>query len=152
ESELARVGAGQSALITVEALPGREFAGTIDYVAPEVDPRTRTAKARVRLANGDGALRANMFARALITLAPNGTSALVPRDAVQRANDVDLVFLRLAPDRYEARQVKTGARRGDLVEVLEGLAPGVLVATRGSFLLKTEVLKGSIGSGCCEVE
>lgn len=152
ESELARVRAGQGARITVEALPGREFSGTIDYVAPEVDPRTRTAKARVKLANEDGALRANMFARARVALAPNGTRALVPRDAVQRANDIDLVFLQLAPDRYEARQVKTGARRGALVEVLEGLEPGVLVATRGSFLLKTEVLKGSIGAGCCEVE
>jgi cobalt-zinc-cadmium efflux system membrane fusion protein len=152
EAELARVGPGQDAFIVVDALPGREFSGTIDYVAPEIDPRTRTAKARVRLANEDRALRANMFARARIALTPNGTRTLVPREAVQRAKDTDLVFLQLAPDRYEARKVKLGARSGDLVEILEGLEPGALVATRGSFLLKTEVLKGSIGAGCCEVE
>jgi cobalt-zinc-cadmium efflux system membrane fusion protein len=151
EADLARVGRGQATVITVDALPGREFSGTIDYVAPEIDPRTRTAKARVKLANPDKLLRANMFARAGIALAPNGACALVPREAVQRAKGIDLVFLQLAPDRYEAREVKTGLRRGDMVEILQGLEPGVLVATRGSFLLKTEVLKGSIGAGCCEV-
>lgn len=152
ERELARVGAGRSARITVDALPGREFVGAVDYVAPELDPRTRTAKARVRLANGDAALRANMFARARVALDPGGARALVARDAVHRCGDLELVFLQLAPDRYEARVVELGARRGEQIEILAGIQPGDRVATRGSFLLKTEVLKGSIGAGCCEVE
>lgn len=152
EMELARVAPGQDALVSVDALAGREFRGKLDYIEPEIDPRSRTAKARVRLANEDGLLRANLFARARITLAPNGTRAMVPRDALQQAEDVELVFVQLAADRYEARRVKTGAHHGGMVEILEGLEPGALVATRGSFLLKTEVLKGSIGAGCCEVE
>jgi len=150
--ELARVAAGQDALVSVDALPGRAFPGKIDYVAPEIDPRARTAKARVKLTNEGGLLRANMFARAQIVIAANGTRATVPLPVLQQAQDVELVFVQLAADRYEARRVKTGARHGELVEILEGLEPGVLVATRGSFLLKTEVLKGSIGAGCCEVD
>jgi cobalt-zinc-cadmium efflux system membrane fusion protein len=77
---------------------------------------------------------------------------MVPLDALQRAKGQDLVFVQLAADRYEAHAVRAGARRDGLVEILEGLEPGTPVATRGSFLLKTEVLKGSIGAGCCEVE
>lgn len=152
ETEIVRVAPGQAARVTVDVLPGRAFPGTIDHVAPEIDPRTRTATARVKLANEDGALRANMLARASVLLAPDGARALVPRAAVQRAGDGDVVFLQHAADRYEARAVRVGARRGDMVEILAGLDPGELVATRGSFLLKTEVLKGSIGAGCCVVE
>ncbi len=152
EAELGRVTEGLEVVVTLDALPGREFRGRIEAILPEVDPRTRTAQARVRLANPDGALRANMYARARIVLAPSSARALVPLDAVQRAGDAQLVFVRLAADRYVSRLVRLGARRGTLVEVLEGVEPGEPVATRGSFLLKTETLKGSIGAGCCEVE
>ncbi len=152
EAELGRVAPGLQVVVTVDALPGRDFRGAIESILPEVDPRTRTAKARVRLANPDGVLRANMYAHARIVLAPSSARALVPLDAVQRAKGVQLVFVQLAPDRYELRRVQVGARRGGLVEILDGLEPGEAVATRGSFLLKTETLKGSIGAGCCEVE
>src|SRR6185436_6951213 len=57
ESELGRIAIGCKASIRVDALGEREFTSAIDYLAPEVDRRTRTAKARVRLANPDGALR-----------------------------------------------------------------------------------------------
>ncbi len=152
EAALSRIAVGQEVRVRVDSLGEREFEGKIDYVAPEVDPRTRTTMVRVRLANPDGVLRANMFARATIALGPSSARALVPREALQRAADVQLVFVQLAADRYEARRVQVGERRGEQVEIVSGIEPGELVATRGSFLLKTETLKGSIGAGCCEVE
>lgn len=152
EAELGRVAPGQEVEVTLDALPGRAFGGRIESIAPEVDARTRTARARVRLANPDGVLRAGMWARATIRLARSHARALVPLDALQRVGDARLVFVQLAADRYEARRVTAGARRGALVELLDGVQPGEPVATRGSFLLKTETLKGSIGAGCCEVE
>lgn len=152
EVELGLVSKDLGVVVTVDALPGMEFRGTIESILPEVDPRTRTAKARVRLANPDGVLRANMYARARILLAKSQARALVPLDALQRAKGAELVFVQLAPDRFETRRVRLGGRRGGLVEILDGVQPGELVATRGSFLLKTETLKGSIGAGCCEVE
>ncbi len=152
EAELVRVAVGQTATIRVDALGEGELAGTIDYLAPELDPRTRTVRARVRLANPDGSLRANLFARARIDLGASRARSLVPDGALQRAGNAELVFVQLAADRYEARRVRSGARRGDLVEILSGVEPGELVAVHGSFLLKTETLKGSIGAGCCEVE
>ena len=152
EAPLAQVSVGQTVAISVENIPERTFTGVIDYVAPEVDATTRTAKARVALENPDGALRANMFARAEIALANAKPTVMVPAAAVQRAKGVALVFVKLAPDQYEARRVKLGLAQGELVEIVEGVKAGEAVATRGSFLLKTETLKGAIGAGCCDVE
>jgi len=77
---------------------------------------------------------------------------LVPRSAVQRAERVELVFVEQAPGRYVARRVHATAVVGDAVELAGGVAPGERVVTRGSFLLKTETLKGAIGAGCCAAE
>ncbi|WP_438002157.1 efflux RND transporter periplasmic adaptor subunit [Sorangium sp. So ce185] len=148
ETDLPAVSLKQPVVIEVDGLEGRELKGEITYVAPAIDPATRTAKARVPLANPGGALRANMFGRARI-LAPARAAVMVPRAAVQRARTVKLVFVRLAEDQFEARRVEIGATEGDLVEVTKGVRPGEEVATEGSFLLKTETLKESIGAGCC---
>lgn len=150
ETELRRVRVGQEVTITADALPGSEFKGAIDYIAPDVARETRTTKARATLANPDGSLRANMFGRARIALGGTEETVLVPRIAVQRVDDVDLIFVKLAEGEYEARRVKTGIREGDRVEVIQGINADEKIVTEGSFLLKTETLKGSIGAGCCE--
>jgi cobalt-zinc-cadmium efflux system membrane fusion protein len=152
ETAVSRVATGQRVTLTVEGLDGRELAGTLSSIAPEIDPRTRTAKGRIRLANPDGALRANMFARARIATGGARTAVMVPRDALQRAHGVEIVFVRLAEQVYEARRVAAGPMDGDLVEVVGRISPGDRVVTDGSFLLKTETLKESIGAGCCDVE
>ncbi|KAB2911538.1 MAG: efflux RND transporter periplasmic adaptor subunit [Kofleriaceae bacterium] len=151
EAQLPHVASGQAVTVTIDGVDTR-FAGVLDYIAPEVDPTTRTAKARVALKNPDGVLRANMFARAEIALGGAKPTVMVPSAAVQRAKGVALVFVRIAPDEFEARRVKTGLVEGELVEIVEGIKRGEEVATKGSFLLKTETLKGSIGAGCCDVE
>ncbi|AUX43416.1 RND transporter [Sorangium cellulosum] len=151
ETELPAVSLKQPVVVQVDGLEGRELRGEITYVAPAIDPATRTAKARVPLANPGGALRANMFGRARI-LAPARAAVMVPRAAVQRARTAKLVFVRLADDQFEARRVEIGATEGDLVELVKGVRPGEEVATEGSFLLKTETLKESIGAGCCEAD
>ncbi|WP_437627766.1 efflux RND transporter periplasmic adaptor subunit [Sorangium sp. So ce1151] len=148
ETELPAVSLKQPVVIEVDGIEGRKLEGEITYVSPAIDPATRTARARVPLANPGGALRANMFGRARI-LAPARAAVMVPRAAIQRARTAKLVFVRLADDQFEARRVEVGAAEGDLVEVVKGVRPGEEVATEGSFLLKTETLKESIGAGCC---
>jgi cobalt-zinc-cadmium efflux system membrane fusion protein len=152
ELELGQVVAGLSVHLSIESLGERELEGKIDYVAPEIDPRTRTVKARVRLDNAAGLLRAGMYANAIVTLGPSRARVMVPIDALQRAGKFHLVFVRVADNTYETRRVKLGARCAHDVEILQGIEPGERVAARGSFLLKTETLRGSIGAGCCEVD
>jgi cobalt-zinc-cadmium efflux system membrane fusion protein len=93
-----------------------------------------------------------MFARARISVSGSSASVVVPRESVQRARSANLVFVRLAEDLYEARRVSVGRADGDLIEVSGRVVPGDAVVTKGSFLLKTETLKESIGAGCCEVD
>ncbi len=152
ETEASRVGAGQTVSVTVEGLGEMEFSGVLSSVSPEIDVHTRTAKGRVRLGNPGGLLRGNMFARARISLVGPGTLVVVPRGAVQRARSARLVFVRTAEDVFEARRVRLGVGDARFVEVSGRVAAGDEVATVGSFLLKTETLKESIGAGCCDVE
>lgn len=152
ERELSRVAAGQAVTVVVQALGDRALSGTIAYVAPEIDPETRTVVARAALANPDGALRANMLGTARIELGGPEGVLLVPGSAIQRARSVALVFARMDERSYEARRVRVGERHGELVEVQGRLRAGEQVATLGSFLLKTETLRESIGAGCCEAD
>lgn len=152
EAHVARVRPGQRVVLIADGLPGREFRGTIKFVSPVIDPRTRTAKARAALSNRDGLLRANIYAKARIVDDGNRASVLIPKAAVQEAKGVQLVFVQLAVDAYEARRVKTTPADNNMVAISADVRVGERVVTTGSFLLKTETLKESIGAGCCEVE
>ena len=152
ESEVAKIAVGQEVTLTLDAVPGRELKSKISYVAPSVDPHTRTVMARLGLPNPDGALRAQMFGQARIAVEADRPAVMIPRAAVQRAKDVQLAFVRLAEDQFETRRIEIGISEGELVEVKKGLKPGEDVVTTGSFLLKTETLKESIGAGCCEAD
>lgn len=152
ETAVTGVTVGQRVSLTVDGMADKEFSGTLSYVSPQIDSHTRTAKGRVALENPDGLLRGNMFAQARIAATGSGTAVVVPRQAVQRAKAVQMVFVRLAEDAFEARRVQLGPGDDELVEVRGRLKPGDEVATEGSFLLKTETLKDSIGAGCCDAE
>ncbi len=66
ERDLPFIRYGQHVELRVDALPGRTFEGFVAFIPPELDPRTRTAKVRLTVANADGALRQGMFVRAAL--------------------------------------------------------------------------------------
>ena len=152
ERDLAAVAAGQWVRLQFDALPGEVFEGPIAAISPVVEPNTRTALARVELDNADGLLRANLYGSATIQGDTADAVVVVPAAAVQRAGDAHLVFVQEQVDSYLARRVRVLARQGDRVRISGGVQPGDTVVTTGSFLLKTETLKDSIGAGCCDVE
>jgi cobalt-zinc-cadmium efflux system membrane fusion protein len=152
ESDIPDVRVGQSVVLHPEGLRGQSLPGEITWVAAHVDPRTRTLQARAELANPAGVLKANMFAQAKIAVREGHTAVVVPTDAVQWEGCCNVVFVKRSDVLFEPRKVLLGVDTGTAYEVLEGLRPGEQVVTQGSFLLKTEILKGSIGAGCCEVD
>ena len=151
ESQVDQVAPGQRTVIQVDARGGLEFEATIHYVAPIIDPQTRTARARAKLDNANGVLRANVYARAHIFTESGAPAALVPREAVQDAKGIAVVFVPVSAGEYETRHVRVAPSDGVLLAVTAGLRPGESVVTEGSFFLKTETLKESIGAGCCDV-
>ena len=77
---------------------------------------------------------------------------VVPKDAVQWEGCCNVVFVQKSEAVYEPRKVNLGIDAGNVYEVLGGVSAGEVIVTQGSFLLKTEIMKGSIGAGCCEVQ
>jgi len=152
ERDLPLVAVGQTVTLTMDGQAGPPLSATLAYIAPSIDPHTRTARARVSLQNPQGTLRANMYGQARIAVDGAQAGVTVPRAAVQRAKDVFLAFVRIGDDEYETRRVQVGATRDDMIEITKGVLVGEQVVTTGSFLLKTETLKDSIGAGCCEGE
>jgi cobalt-zinc-cadmium efflux system membrane fusion protein len=97
--------------------------------------------------NLDSLLRARMFGKAEISVKPPEPKLLVPKDAVQNAGDCNLVFVSTSKDVFQARKVHLGAAYEGGYEIAGGLAAGEKIVTKGSFLLKTEVLRGQMGAG-----
>ena len=96
-------------------------------------------------------LRANQFGEATIQIGTEHKAVVVPKEAVQRNDNVDVVFLPEGEGVYRPQRVTTKPTdRSDVLEVTWGLKPGQKVVSNGAFLLKTEIMKGSIGAGCCE--
>ena len=151
ERDAARVAVGQPMRVTIEGVEGEPVTGEITWLSAEVDPRTRTVAARAELPNEDGNLRANQFARARIETGPPRRAVAVPRDAVQRVGDREVVFVREKPGVYQPRVVRRYGG-GETVQIEGQVKDGDPVVTTGAVLLRTEIMPGSIGAGCCEVE
>ncbi len=152
ESEVRQISAGQPVILQVEGLPGLPLAGVVTWVSSQLDPRTRTLRARAEVENPDGLLRANMFARATVTVRQAVPTVVVPREAVQWEGCCNVVFVQTSTTTFVPRKVHLGPAAGAVYEVAGGLEGGETVVTQGSFLLKTEILKGNIGAGCCEAQ
>jgi len=149
-ADVRRVRSGQAVVLSIAGLPGDAFPGKITWVSAEVDRRTRTVRARAEVANPEGVLRAGMFGHAQVQLHAPRPRVLVPKAAVQWEGCCNVVFVRKSDLLFEPRKVRLGDEAGLSRVVESGLAAGETVVTTGSFLLKTEILKGSIGAGCCE--
>ncbi|MGE3181094.1 MAG: efflux RND transporter periplasmic adaptor subunit [Phycisphaerae bacterium] len=143
---------GQRVMLEIDGVRGRTFEGVVTWVSPSADPRTRTLHARAEFPNEDGALRANMFGRAQVRARVGRSMLVVPRSAVQWDGSCNVVFVQSGPGEYYAQPVELREGSGDAVEALSGVEAGQQVVTRGAFLLKTEILKGEIGAGCCAAD
>ena len=138
DRQVAWVAPGQRAEVEIEHLPGEIWEGTVDYVYPELDPRTRTLTVRIGFDNANRALRPNMFAR-VVLLGDDTTPVVhIPREALIRGGDFDRVVRDLGDGRFRAVPVVAGVESGDRIEVREGLKAGQRVVVSGQFLIDSE--------------
>jgi cobalt-zinc-cadmium efflux system membrane fusion protein len=139
---------GLPARVAVRAYPGEVFEGQVDFVGRTMDETTRTVKARVTLDNPDGRLRPGMFATVRLAVGDDGEGIAVPESAVLSDENRDFVFVRHDSEYFVRRPVERGRRGDGWVEIVSGVVPGQTVATTGSFLLKSDVLRSKMGEGC----
>ena len=137
EHELPGVRKGQHAVVSLGAVPGREFRGRVRFIDPVVDPATRTARVRVELSNPGGTLKPGMFANAELRV-DLGQRLVVPRGALLDTGTREVVYVKTGQGRFVAREVRVGERAGDVVEVVDGLTAGEEVVTAASFLVDSQ--------------
>ena len=139
EYELPWVAVGQRGTVELSYLPGVTFEGEVTYVYPFLDPKTRTARARLELANPDGVLKPNMFANVRIETTVQPDALAIPDEAVLRSGTRTLVVVALGEGRFEPKDIQLGLDTGNgWLEVRDGLRDGDRVVTSGQFLIDSE--------------
>jgi RND family efflux transporter MFP subunit len=142
EKDFSTVHVGTTAVVTAQAYPGRVWKGRVVYIQPQVDPATRTAQARIEVANSDESLRFDMYMDVAFTSA--GSKGLaVPESAVQAIGEKQFVFLPVkdSDGSFAVRQVKLGPSSNGIYAVLDGLKLDDEVVREGSFILKAEAIR-----------
>lgn len=137
ERDLSNVHVGMEARFSTTNSTSAQLAARVDLIEPELNEATRSARVRLVVANRDLALRPGQYGEVTFEL-PSSEGLFVPRDAVIRTGEHDYVYVNTAGDRFEPRSVRTGVALGERIQVLEGVAAGDRVVTRGSFMLDSE--------------
>jgi cobalt-zinc-cadmium efflux system membrane fusion protein len=146
QEELAQLRVGQSVVVTLPGVPGSRFVGTLTNLGQELDETTRTMQVRLILNNPENQLKPEMLATAEIPLGDHKSALLLPSDAIQQINNQDVIFVRTASDRFAIRAVRIGDSQDGKTAILEGLKAGEQVVVRGSFVLKSQLLKSTMES------
>ncbi len=142
---LGQVRVGSKVKVLAQALDS-EVEGTVSYIGDLLGEQTRAATARVTLSNPESTWRPGLFVSVQVAEATRKEVLTVADGAVQNVDGEDVVFVRVA-DGFVVQPVKLGISDGQRVEVLEGLRAGSQVAASGSFILKSELGKGSAEHG-----
>ena len=136
--QAADVAHGQPARFESAALPGRSFSGEVAFVQPIIDIQSRTVDVRIALPNPDSVLRPGLFGTVWLEQPSLQPVLNVPRSAVLDGGSNETVLVQSSPGRYQPREVTTGRRAGDRVEILRGLAEGEEVVVSANFLIDAE--------------
>jgi cobalt-zinc-cadmium efflux system membrane fusion protein len=145
QKDLAQIRKGQNVVIEIgHGIP--EATGKISWVGPLVGEATRTAKARVVLANPDGTLRPGLFVTAQVAVADTPVGIVIPKSALQTFEGRTVVFVQ-DEDGLEPKPVQTGRENASHVEIVEGLKSGQTYVSQGAFTIKAQLSKGAFGDG-----
>jgi cobalt-zinc-cadmium efflux system membrane fusion protein len=150
EAQIGSIRVGTPAEVRSAAIGSNAVAGRVNFIDPRLNEDTRTARVRIELANPGERLKSGMFVEVGFQSSggtATGEELMVPSEAVQRIGDRNVVFIPLEgePGSFEVREVELGGVTDGYQKVLSGLQVGEQVVTKGSFTLKTQVMKSSLG-------
>ncbi|SPE42638.1 Efflux transporter, RND family, MFP subunit (fragment) [Candidatus Sulfopaludibacter sp. SbA3] len=144
ESDAPQVRLGQSARIELPG--GAALSARVSYLQPQIDPTTRTLKARLDVANPGMRLRPDMFVDVEMQLG-GARRLMVPADAVLDSGAAKTIFMDRGNGYLEPRQVETGQRLGGRVEIVKGLTADERIVISGAFLLNSESQMKPVAGG-----
>jgi membrane fusion protein, copper/silver efflux system len=146
QNDLERIRVGAPATLTVNTFSGRTFTGRVDFIYPQVDMDTRTAKVRVVFSNPGLQLKPGMFVNVSLKV-PMGSQIVIPATGVLQSGTREIAFVERSDGYIEPREVQLGSRVGDDFIVLKGLKAGEQIVTSANFLIDSESqLQAALGS------
>jgi Cu(I)/Ag(I) efflux system membrane fusion protein/cobalt-zinc-cadmium efflux system membrane fusion protein len=146
QNDLGRVKVGAPVSLTVDSYPGRVFRGRVNFIYPDVDMATRTARVRLVFSNPNLTLSPGMFVNATLDV-PLGNQLVIPLGGVLQSGTRQIVFVDKGAGYLEPRDVQLGPQAGDRYIVLKGLKAGERIVTSANFLIDSESqLQAAIGS------
>ncbi len=146
EYEIPSVSLGQKASVTFPSFPAKTFTGKVTYISPEMDPKTRTLKIRVELANPDFKIKPDMYANVELKT-DYGKKLSIPQEAVLDSGANQIVFIAKEGGYFEPRKITPGPRVDGRLIVLDGLKAGERVVTSANFLIDSESQLKSAAAG-----
>ncbi len=146
QNDLERIKVGAPATLTVNTYPGRTFTGRVDFIYPQVDMDTRTAKVRVVFSNSGLQLKPGMFVNVSLKVSM-GSQLVIPATGVLQSGTREIAFVERSDGYIEPREVQLGSRVGADFIVLKGLKAGEQIVTSANFLIDSESqLQAALGS------
>jgi RND family efflux transporter MFP subunit len=146
QNDLGRIKVGDRATLTVDTYPGRKFEGHVNFIYPQVDMTTRTARVRLIFPNPGLKLAPGMFVNAVLQVRA-GTQLVIPATGVLQSGARQVVFVNHGNGYLEPREVELGARAGEDFVVSKGLKEGEEIVTSANFLIDSESqLQAALGS------
>ena len=139
ESDLPWIKKGSQLKFTVESMPGKNFAGTVSFIDPIINPQTRVARVRIEVRNPSGMLKPEMFATGEIkTQLGNAKALVVPKSAVLWTGRRSVVYVKSTDSSksiFTLRDVTLGPEIGDGFIVEGGVKGGEVIVTNGAFAI-----------------
>lgn len=136
--QLSWIQKGALATMKIDALPGEQWRGRVDYIYPELDPKTRTLQVRLKFKNKEGLLKPNMFASVKINNRPLPGAIAIPREALIPSSEGFRVVKVTEKNHYKPVKVKVGTKTAKYVEITQGLEAGDEIVLSGQFLIDSE--------------
>jgi RND family efflux transporter MFP subunit len=137
QNAIGEVRPGYSVTVTVDAYPGVNFEGRVDFIQPQIDPMTRTARVRCEFNNPKGQLFPGMFAHITLNL-PMGEQIVIPETAVLRTGTHNVTFIDRGDGYLTPVEVALGQHVADNFIVLKGLTAGQRIVSSANFLIDSE--------------
>jgi len=145
EKQSAWVENGQDVKVTMDAYPGKEWFGEVDYIYPEMDKQSRTLKVRIRMPNQHGLFKLNMYAKVKIYTQKVEQALYIPLQALIQSGNETRVIIQKEQGRFSPRIVTAGMESDNSIEIKSGLQEGEKVVVSGQFLIDSEAsLKASL--------
>jgi len=146
QADVAALRPGTPVQARVDGLPGETFTGTVEVLLPQVDPASRTQRARIVLQNPRGLLAPGMFAEVNLDAGQAPAVPLIPTEALIATGDDSRVIVQDTDGNFRPIRVRIGRSSDGRTEILDGLVGGEQVVVSGQFLIDSEAsLSGALG-------